>query len=291
MKMKNSKQIGNQGVLLETLNDFLTSSDHFFKENGIWYAKTSGNVSFPQDAYDDLFRIEDISYWFRHRNNCILSLVKKYSNHELFLDIGGGNGVVAKALEDANIRSVLIEPGSKGVVNARQRKVQNILCAAMEDLALLHGKVSAVGAFDVIEHVEDDHQFVAEVNKLLRDNGFFYVTVPAYPFLWSDDDVYAGHYRRYRLKEVIGLLEKNNFEVVYSTYFFSILLLPLFVIRTIGSKSGLHKASVNTVKEHKQRKGITGRLLNIVWRLELARIQRLRYIPFGTSCLVIGKKK
>lgn len=276
---------------LETINGFLTASDHFYPENGIWISKTNAKVSFPNDAWDVLFRLEDRSFWFQHRNNCIVSLVQKYTGQDLFLDVGGGNGVVTKAMEDGGIPSVLVEPARAGAENARLRNVSNVVCAALSDLAKLKGKIPAIGAFDVIEHIKDDQSFVAEVNQLLMDEGLFYVTVPAYQFLWSDDDSIGGHHRRYSLMKIIGLLERNNFNIVYSTYLFSILVFPLFVSRTIGSRFGFHKTNANPLKEHSERTGMAGRLLNAVWRWERKRIQNLKSMPFGTSCLVVAKKK
>ncbi len=276
---------------METLNGFLASSDLFCKEKGIWYAKTNTDDLYPHSIHDVLFPVEDHSYWFRHRNKCIIYLEKKYSGNDLFFDIGGGNGFVTKALENANIQSVLVEPVSAGVANARKRDVSNIICGSLKDLVPLKGHLAAIGAFDVIEHIKDDQAFVAEVNGLLKDEGLFYLTVPAYKFLWSDEDVIAGHYTRYRLSEIRSLIEKSNFEIVYSTYFFSVLLPPLFIFRTLMSKLGLYRKSTNISKDHKNQSGIAGRLLDAVWRWELDRIKRLKYIPFGTSCLVIGKKK
>ncbi len=33
---------------------------------------------------------EESSFWFRHRNRCILELTKKYARNEVVYDIGGG---------------------------------------------------------------------------------------------------------------------------------------------------------------------------------------------------------
>lgn len=276
---------------IEALHGFLATSDHYYFKNGVWYAKTTARVSYPKDAYDVFYPVEDDSYWFRHRNNCIISLVKKYSGKDLFFDIGGGNGVVAKALENAGVNTVLVEPDMGGVTNARQRNVSNVICGTVEDLIPLNARVVAIGAFDVIEHIKDDHAFVAQIREMLRRDGMFYITVPAYKFLWSDEDVFAGHYRRYRLHDIKKLLERNNFEFVYSTYFFSILLPPVFVYRTLMSKLGFYRKNTNISKDHKNQSGIAGRLLDAVWRWEVDRINKLKYIPFGNSCLVIAKKK
>jgi SAM-dependent methyltransferase len=276
---------------IETWNDFLKSSSHFQRENDIWFAKTRRKVSYPDNGSDCCYQVEDSSFWFRHRNNCIVSLVEKYSKNDLFFDIGGGNGFVTKALQDANIQAVLIEPGEEGVSNAKLRYIENNVCGALEDLFPLKGKLFAIGAFDVMEHLPDHNRFVKQVSEMLGKGGLFYITVPAFNFLWSNEDRFAHHFRRYRLKEVNKLLEKSNFEILYSTYFFSILLLPVLVLRTLPSKLGFRKKTPNTYREHKNRKGLGGGLLKMVFHWELNRVNKGRFIPFGTSCLVVGKKK
>jgi hypothetical protein len=73
------------------------------KSDGIWYSKESTDISYPADGNELSSGLEDASFWFNHRNECIDALVQRYpvrSGGALF-DIGGGNGYVAKAL--ANI--------------------------------------------------------------------------------------------------------------------------------------------------------------------------------------------
>jgi len=273
------------------LNNFFLTCSSFKKINGIWYSSNSSHFSYPEDGHDDCFMLEENSFWFQHRNNCIISLIKKYSPNNLFFDIGGGNGFVTKALENANISAVLVEPGKKGVQNAAKRNLENIFCGTLSDLNGLSGKVGAIGAFDVVEHIQDDNAFVENVYHMLMPNGHFFVTVPAFQFLWSDEDVDAGHYRRYNQKVIEKLLKQNGFEIEYSSYFFSFLLFPLFLIRTIPSKMGFRKKSKSqTQNEHKKNEGILGKVLNSIWKWELEKIQHQKSILFGTSCLIVAKK-
>ena len=71
--------------------------------SGIWFSDKRENVSYPSDGNKICHNIEDISSWFKHRNNCILSVMKSYPPDQggSVFDIGGGNGFVALALERA----------------------------------------------------------------------------------------------------------------------------------------------------------------------------------------------
>ena len=64
--------------------------------DGVWFTKTSSEnaLSYPSDGNDQCFRVEDSSYWFGHRNTCIVELVRQFPPNGLIFDIGGGNGFV-----------------------------------------------------------------------------------------------------------------------------------------------------------------------------------------------------
>ena len=47
-------------------------------EDGIWYSKEIDDISYPKDGNESCFAIEDLSFWFKHRKNCITSVVKEF---------------------------------------------------------------------------------------------------------------------------------------------------------------------------------------------------------------------
>lgn len=48
--------------------------------DGIWYPTNSADeaVSYPTDGNALCFQVEDSSFWFKHRNACITTLVKAF---------------------------------------------------------------------------------------------------------------------------------------------------------------------------------------------------------------------
>jgi Methyltransferase domain len=272
--------------------ELISSSNEFSFQDGIWYSSNSATLSYPEDGNDDYFELEESSYWFRHRNNCLVSIIKDYSPKSLFFDVGGGNGFVTKAIENAQIPSVLVEPGKGGVLNAKKRGIQNIICGTIYDLKVFTGKIHSIGAFDVIEHIPEDKKFIEMVQGMLKTGGLFFITVPAFQWLWSNEDTLAGHFRRYTKKNISNLLKDNGFDIVYSSYFFSALILPLFIIRTIPSTLRIRTKSNNqTKREHTANNGIIGKVLDSIWKWELRQVRKKKSIPFGTSCLIVARKK
>jgi SAM-dependent methyltransferase len=262
---------------------------NLIKKDGIWYSTKKAAISYPDEGNEHCFQIEDNSFWFRHRNNCIVEVLKKYPPKGAFFDVGGGNGFVAKAVQDIGMETILVEPGEKGCINAKKRKVENVICATIENAGFEKSSIPAIGVFDVVEHFENDKALLENLNGFLQKDGLLYITVPCHEFLWSNEDDDAGHYNRYTIKSLSKKLNDTGFTVQYATYFFSILPLPIFFFRTIPSRLGFNKNAGAVDKyagEHKSK----GSVLDKLWALELGRIKQGKTIPFGGSCLVVAKK-
>lgn len=67
-------------------------------------------------------------------------------------------------------------------------------------------------------------------------SGYFFVTVPALPCLWSDDDVNAGHFRRNTRSKIRALLVSAGFQIRFCSYFFTYLVPAVYRLRTIPSR-------------------------------------------------------
>lgn len=161
--------------------------------NGIWIANLGQVLSYPSEGNDLCFAVEDDSFWFRHRNEVVIQALRLFPPHGTLFDVGGGNGFVSSGIERAGFPTVLLEPGRTGAENARCRRLQNVICATTDEAGFPPGSLDAVGLFDVLEHIPDDRDFVTSLHRLMRPAARIYLTVPAFRWLWSRDDEYAGH--------------------------------------------------------------------------------------------------
>jgi SAM-dependent methyltransferase len=270
-------------------------SDSLLRDDvaGIWKARQSASVSYPENGHAACFQLEDGSFWFNHRNRCIAEAVGQWSPSGFILDVGGGNGYVAGGLIQAGHEAVVLEPGDEGARNARTlRKIPHVICATLADAAFKPASVPAIGLFDVLEHVDDDEGFVAEMRRILRPDGLVYVTVPAHQWLWTIEDVEAGHFRRYSTHQLASRFEAAGFEVLYVTYFFELLVVPVYLLRTLPGRLGLRgprKASHYEV-EHAARVGWLSRTMRRLLERELGVIASRRALATGTSCLLVARK-
>jgi SAM-dependent methyltransferase len=260
-------------------------------DDRIWFSKGSSAVSYPSAGNAAAFEVEDRSFWFQHRNRCIASIVRCFPPAGAIFDLGGGNGFVSLGLQTAGWQSIVVEPGRVGAMNARRRGLENVICATLEDANFRSHSLPAVGLFDVLEHIQDDGQFLRTLGDRLIPGGRIYLTVPAHRWLWSAEDVSAGHFRRYTLTSLGSVLAQSGFDLEFASYIFSVLPVPILLKRTIPSLLGRRKTEnfEEAIRELRGGSRTLERPAGAVFDWELRRLKRRKTIPAGASCLVVAK--
>src|SRR4051794_12833929 len=172
-------------MLLYNLRDIAPNLER--DPGGWWTVRTRRDISYPIAGNDACFSVEDSSFWFRHRNRCITAVLGRFPPAGALFDVGGGNGCVARAIQDIGLEVVVVEPGAAGVRNAVSRGVRHVVRSALEDIDLLPATLPAASLFDVLEHIRDDGGFLNGLHELLIPEGRLYLTVPAYQSLWSGE--------------------------------------------------------------------------------------------------------
>jgi SAM-dependent methyltransferase len=92
------------------------------------------------------------------------------------------------------------------------------------DLPRLRGRFHVVTCLDVLEHMDDDVEGLRTIAALLAPGGQLVVTVPAYDWLWSGEDVISAHRRRYTRESLLRAARDAGFEVLFASYFFASVL-------------------------------------------------------------------
>jgi len=76
-------------------------------------------------------------------------------------------------------------------------------------------KFRLVVLLDVLEHVEDDTGFLnSVVENYAEDGATVLISVPAWPSLFSNHDVFIQHYRRYRPRQARELIRGAGLSIV-----------------------------------------------------------------------------
>lgn len=263
-------------------------------EDGIWYSRIKSSISYPESGNDTCFELEDTSFWFKHRNRCIVELLNRFPPDGLFFDIGGGNGCVSLAIQNADWPVALLEPGMHGSNNAFRRGIETVVCSTFEDAGFLEGTMPAAGVFDVVEHVPDDLEFLQLLARSLITGGRLYLTVPALGGLWSVEDDDAGHYRRYTCETLRRVVEQAGLKLDYLTYFFTVLPVPIFLMRSLPYRFGARRSAQRVVErsrtEHRPPTGPANAVLQALLNREVMNIRSGRKMAIGSSCLAVARK-
>ena len=261
--------------------------------NGYWIAERNSVLSYPAEGNDLCYSLEDDSFWFRHRNELIVETLRQFPPPGTLFDVGGGNGYVATGLERAGFPTVLVEPGRSGAENACRRGLRTVVNATTDEAGFAPDSLDAIGLFDVLEHIPDDLAFLQSLHSLMRPGGRIYLTVPAFQMLWSSEDDYAGHQRRYRRATLAKVLRRAGFDVEYLTYCFWFLPLPVFLLRSVPSWLGWRKEpnQRSATNEHSTRGGFAGWLVNRALSWERSRVTRRQILWMGNSCLAVAQKR
>lgn len=261
-------------------------------EPGYFVRPNAGVVSYPESGHATCHAMEDSSYWFRHRASCVVAALGRFPPDGPIVDVGGGNGHVARAMRDAGHEVVLVEPGEEGARNAYDRGLRPVIQATFEGATLRPGSLSAIGMFDVLEHIENDEEFLVMVREKLRPNGRLFLTVPAYQRLWSQEDVDAGHYRRYSTRSLRDVAASAGLELEYSTHLFWLLPAPIAIARTIAGRLGLRRGGSPARRrlEYVAPAATLDMLVSRLLALEVALVRRGRGVPIGSSLLAVARR-
>jgi len=259
---------------------------------------TKVDSQFTEEMQNDLFDIEDNSWWFQYRAKLLSILAGKYFQKQVVTyDIGGGNGYTTHYLQQEGYEMALVEPTVDACNNGRKRGLKRVICGTVDDL---QEKVEQITCLDVLEHIEDDKAFLFSLNEHMNENGHLLLTVPAFNILWSSEDDVAGHFRRYRVQEITALVESCGFKVLYASYFYQFLFLPILLIRVGFEKIGVlkradlrsetEKRRINQQQFKKRGRFIT-RMLDFFTLREQRNVKNGLGISFGSSIVLVVEKE
>ena len=126
---------------------------------------------------------------------------------------------------------------------------------------------------------------------MLAPGGRLYVTVPAYQALWSDEDVYAKHYRRYTASGLSAALRRAGFTVEHASYLFGFLPAPVFLFRRVPHLLGRGRPpGKEGVQDDHGGSRLTRKLLDGWLSFERSVTNALGGLPFGGSVIAVARK-
>ncbi|PZM85528.1 MAG: SAM-dependent methyltransferase [Candidatus Melainabacteria bacterium] len=246
----------------------------------------SDREGFKKEFFKDLYELESNNFWFRNRNKLIIWALKKFfPRAKNFLEIGCGTGFVLTAINAAIPQLELFgsELFEEGLSFARKRLPNAKLMQLDARKLQISETFDVIGAFDVIEHIDEDVRVLEQMYIHCRQG--IILTVPQHPWLWSHLDDVSCHKRRYSRDELVKKVEAAGFAVKFVTSFV-FLLLPIMLLSRLRKRT---PGTFNATDELKL-PIFVNKLLEAILLFEKILIGTSVKLPVGGSLLLIACK-
>jgi SAM-dependent methyltransferase len=189
-------------------------------------------------VYEQMAELDQRHWWYRARREVLAALIRRKVRppaNATVLEIGCGTGHnLAMLGEFGHVDALELDDEARAI--AEQRLGRTVMSAPLPELAGVPDRhYDLIGAFDVIEHIDDDQAALASIDERLKPGGKLVVTVPAHPWMWSAHDVVNHHKRRYTKSALELLFECSPLKLEAIGYFNS-LLFPIAIAERLASK-------------------------------------------------------
>jgi SAM-dependent methyltransferase len=243
-----------------------------------------------QAVYNELAGCEEHHWWFRARRDIFASVIRKYaprpSKGELrLIEVGCGSGGNLPMLSSFGaVIGAEPEPTAISYFLEKQGHAFSVIPHRVPEP--LPGRYHVIGMFDVIEHIEDDAGALKWAAEHLEPGGILVVSVPAFQFLWTEQDEAAHHFRRYVPRQLLGLVPPSL--SVDHLSCFNTLLFP-----AILAARGVMRKTTPPHRPPKLHLGIPPEPLNWllyqIFRFERFFVPRWR-VNVGVSILLVARR-
>lgn len=192
-------------------------------------------------VYDRMAEIDGEHWWFTARRKIVSDLIKRRVDPPpaaRILEVGCGTGSNIGLLKTFGEVDA-IEPDDAARQLAASRSGIAVKGGLLPDgVDLQDGAYDLIVLLDVLEHIPDDQGALVALKTKLKAGGKLFMTVPAFPWLWSAHDLAHHHQRRYTASTLHAVLQASGYRVCYQSYF-NTLLFPLIVAaRAVGKMTG-----------------------------------------------------
>jgi SAM-dependent methyltransferase len=189
-------------------------------------------------VYRQMAELDQSHWWYRARREILAALIRREvqpPGGAAILEIGCGTGHNLPMLgQFGHVDALELDEEARAV--AEHRLGRAVMSAQLPELAgvPMH-HYDLAGAFDVIEHIDDDRAAIAAIAGTLKAGGRFVMTVPAHQWMWSAHDRVNHHKRRYSRRSLRELVESSPLKLEKLGYFNS-LLFPIALAERMVSK-------------------------------------------------------
>lgn len=237
------------------------------------------------EYYKDMAALQDEHWWYEGRRQILFSIINGLNlpGNADILEAGCGPGANLKMLKNFGTVSA-VEPEEFAAQYASKLSGLNVKTGFLPDPFPFDGPFDLIGAFDVIEHIDDDIAALKALHARNKDNGYAVFTVPAHQWLWSNHDDINHHKRRYNRAQFKRALESAGYKIEKISYY-NMWLFPLAVaVRYLKKALGKEDESDVQMPSH-----LVNKVLKSLFASE-KHLLKFMNLPFGLSIIAVCKK-
>ncbi len=184
---------------------------------------------------DDWFTIATLDhFWIKRR----FAVFKRLAGNLVpgareIAEVGCGHGLIQAQVENAYSRGVTGLDLNDFALKRNQSDFSPVCCYDIHQRnPEWRQRFDLIFLFDVLEHTEDENQFLQSILFHLAADGHVIVNVPAAQSLFSAYDVAAGHKRRYSISALRSAAHRNQLKVEDWSYW-GLPLFPALLLRKL----------------------------------------------------------
>jgi len=184
---------------------------------------------------DDWYGIASLNhFWIERRFEVLRHLADgTIRQASAIAEVGCGHGLVQRQIEDHYGRDVTGFDLNELALNQTASRTSKVCCYDLfQKDSEFKGHFDLILLFDVLEHLQDEDEFVEAIQFHLAPQGKILINVPALQSLWSKYDEAAGHFRRYNIEALRRVAQRNGMAIGDWSYW-GAPLTPLLVLRKL----------------------------------------------------------
>jgi SAM-dependent methyltransferase len=247
-------------------------------------------------AYNQFLKLEKTHWWFIGRRrivNAVLSRYLEYDPDRLIMDVGCGFGGMLEGLSRHG-HAMGMEIDLKSARLCKERGYDPICLGSGYTLPIQENTLDLITLFDALEHIEDDRKVITQCAAALKPAGHLLITVPAYQFLFAENDRVAHHLRRYTLSDLKRKVHAAGLKTLKGSYYNFLLFPPILcAVMLLKAKQALRgplpPGRTGATNLSYRYPGPVHSLLRKIFCLESRLLTRLS-APFGHSIVLLARK-
>ena len=191
------------------------------------------------EEYDLMEIYEKSHWWYLNLHKKCLKIIKSKSDNKniKILDIGCGTGGLMSRLKNEGYKNIQgFDISDYAIMKCKNKKLD----AWIQDIKTINNKkiknkYEVIYCCDILCYLTEKEiiEFFQNVSEIMSENALLIINIPAFKKFSGIHDLAVGIKERFKIKEIINLLDKKVYSVDGSNYWPFLLFPVIYLIRLI----------------------------------------------------------